>query len=272
MPDCASSPPITAVAADTQRCHCHCSAPSAAAGLSPATKSPRRRGQKLQAQSQYFPTLTPSYQFQNRTQTAYGLTTGSSNSTTTGTTTGTGTGTGTTGTGTTSTGATGTGSGTTGGTTFSQNNTINEVSTVRGGGLSVSLSQTLLDNGSREAANAEARRAVDAANFGDINTRQNTILTVTQDFYQLLLTADLVKVAQAQVARYQQAVDVTQGAGGSGNGCGQRRVAGAGGPCQRAGDAAARSKPGADCLFHAQKRARRRHHRPRADCSAGRGQ
>ena len=151
------------------------------------------QGQKLQAQSQYFPTLTPSYQFQNRTQTAFGLSAGSSTVTTT------------TGTGTTGSGGTGTG-----GTGFSQNSAINEVSTVRGGGLSVSLSQTLFDNGSREAANAEARRAVDAANFGDANTRQNTILTVTQDYYQLLLNADLVKVAQAQVARYQQAVDVIQ--------------------------------------------------------------
>ena len=176
------------------------------------------QGQKLEAQSQYFPTLTPSYQYQNNSRTAYGVSTGSSTVTTTtgGTGTGTGgTGTGTTGTGTTGTGTTGTGTiGTTGtgtgGTAISQNNTINEVSIVRGGGLSVSLSQTLFDNGSREATNAEARRAVDAANFGDANTRQNTILTVTQDYYQLLLTADLVKVAQAQVARYQQAVDVTQ--------------------------------------------------------------
>ncbi len=168
------------------------------------------QGQKLQAQSQYFPTLTPTYQYQNRTQAVYGVSTGNSTVTTTNSgtgTTGTGTGIGTTGTGTTGTGTTGT---TTGGTTVIGSQSINETSIVRGGGLSVSLDQTLFDNGSREAANAEARRAVDAASFGDANTRQAIILTVTQDYYQLLLTTDLVKVAQAQVARYQQAVDVTQ--------------------------------------------------------------
>ena len=86
----------------------------------------------------------------------------------------------------------------------------NEVSIVRGGGLSVSLSQTLFDTGQREAANTEARRAVDAAEESTRSTRQTIILTVTQDYYQLLLNRDLVKVAQAQVARYQQTADVTQ--------------------------------------------------------------
>ncbi len=46
--------------------------------------------------------------------------------------------------------------------------------------------------------------------YGDANTRQTTILSVTQAFYQLLLALDLVKVAQAQVARFGQTVDVTQ--------------------------------------------------------------
>ena len=87
---------------------------------------------------------------------------------------------------------------------------INEVSVVRGGGLSVSLSQTLFDTGQREAANTEARRAVDAAVANNRNTRQTIILNVTQDYYQLLLNEDLVKVALAQVARFQQTVDVTQ--------------------------------------------------------------
>ena len=151
------------------------------------------QGQKQQAQSRYFPTLTPTYQYQNTSQTAFGLNGTAAPITTTGT------GTGTTGTGTTTTG-----------TTFGQTGGVNELSVVRGGGLAVSLSQTLFDNGSREAANAEARRALDAADFGNAGTRQNTILTVTQDYYQLLLAADLVKVADAQVARYQQAVTVTQ--------------------------------------------------------------
>jgi len=173
------------------------------------------QGQKQRAQSQYFPTLTPSYQYQSRSQSLFGLNNASSTSTTstTGTgTTGTGTtGTGTTGTGTTGTGTTGTGTGGTGtGTTVVTNRTINEINFVRGGGLTIGVSQNLFDSGARETANSQARRAVDTASLGSVNTRQTTILVVTQDFYQLLLSLDLVKVAQAQVARYQQAVDVTQ--------------------------------------------------------------
>ena len=158
------------------------------------------RGQKQQAQAQYLPTLTPSYQFQNTTQTVYGLNPGSSGTVTTGTGT---TGTGTTGTGTTGTGTTGTG------TTF-VNSGINEVSTVRGGGLTVGIDQNIYDGGAREAINAEARRALDAAYYNNANVRQNTIFTVTQDYYQLLLALDLVKVARAQVARYAETLAATQ--------------------------------------------------------------
>jgi len=150
------------------------------------------QGQKLQAQAEYFPVVTPTYQFQNRSQSVYGQTTGTSGlSTITVPTTG-GTGIGTTGTGT------------------SFNNSVSEVNAIRGGGLSVSLNQNLYDGGKREAANAEARHGVDAADFNNVNTRQTAILTVTQEYYQLLLQLDLVKVAQAQVTRYQQTVDVTQ--------------------------------------------------------------
>ncbi len=181
------------------------------------------QGQKLQAQSRYFPTLTPSYQYQNNRQNFYGLNSGQSTVITTpGTTTtgGTGTGTGTTGTGTGgtvvtpggtgTTGTTGTGTGTTTTPTVTQSASVNEVSVVRGGGLTVGLSQNLFDDGTRETVNKQARRAVDAASFNALNTRQNTILVVTQNYYQLLLATDLVKVARAQVARFQQAVDVTQ--------------------------------------------------------------
>jgi outer membrane protein len=163
------------------------------------TQVTQAQGQKLQAQSQYFPVLTPSYQYQNTSNALYGVGSGGF---TTITTPGAGTG------GTTTTG-TGTTTGTAGTTTVVQAPT-NEVSIVRGGGLSVSLSQTLFDTGQREAANTEARRAVEAAEENNRGTRQTIILNVTQDYYQLLLNRDLVKVAQAQVARYQQTVDVTQ--------------------------------------------------------------
>ena len=183
------------------------------------TQVTQAQGQKLQAQSQYFPVLTPSYQYQNNRQNLYGVNTGGATTITTtgagttgtGGTTGAGTGTGV-GSGTTAgtTGAAGAVNTGTAGTTTSISNPINEVSVVRGGGLNVGLSQTLFDTGQRESVNTQARRAVDAAQYNNENTRQGIILTVTQDYYQLLLNRDLVKVAQAQVARYQQAVDVTQ--------------------------------------------------------------
>jgi len=181
-------------------------------------------GQRQQARAQYFPVFTPSYQYQNNKRNLYGLNTGTGATTTTttgGTTTGptagptptpggTGSG-GTTTTGTTSPTSPISGTGTTtSGTTVTTGSAANEVSIVRGGGLSLSLTQTLLDNGAREAVNAQARRAVDAATLNEADTRQATILAVTQDFYQLLLAQDLVLVAQAQVARYQQTAAVTQ--------------------------------------------------------------
>lgn len=167
------------------------------------TQVTQAQGQKLQAQSQYYPTFTPSYQYQNNSQTFYGVSAGQTSTVTTGT------GAGTTGTGTTGAGTTTTSAGTTGATTQVVSS-VNEVGIVRGGGLSAGLSQTLFDTGQREAANTEARRAVDAAVANNRNTRQLIILNVTQDYYQLLLNQDLVKVALAQVARFQQTVDVTQ--------------------------------------------------------------
>ena len=145
------------------------------------TQITQASGQKLQAQSQYYPTLTPRYQFQSRRQTFLGLSTNTVTAPTT----------------------------TSPISTVTQT-TTNQAALVQGGGLSVSLNQNLFDGGAREAANSQARRAVDAADFGSLNTRQATILTVTQDYYQILLAQDLVKVAQAQVVRYQQAVELAQ--------------------------------------------------------------
>lgn len=175
-------------------------------------------GQRQQAVSQYYPTFQPSYQFQSTSRALYGVTvptptvtTGSGSTTVIGTGstgTGVGTGTGSTGTGTVATGArvphqtTGTGGGT--------SNTPQEVTIVRGGGLALSVTQNIFDSGQRELSNAQARRAVDIAGFGEANTRQDIILAVTQNFYNLLQALDLVKVAQAQVNRYQQTLDVTQ--------------------------------------------------------------
>jgi len=194
-------------------------------------------GQKAQARAQYFPRLTPSFQYQDSRNTFYGISTGGGASsivtttptgtggTGTGTAgTGTGTGTGTTGTGT-GTGTTGTGTGTTGtgstGTTTTGGQTTQTVSSgsrsldgvavTRGSGATLTLAQTLFDSGTRESINAQARRSLDAARFGRTDTRQQIILAVTQNFYGLLRASDLVKVSQAQVTRAQQTVRQTQG-------------------------------------------------------------
>jgi outer membrane protein len=87
---------------------------------------------------------------------------------------------------------------------------VNEVTTTRGGGLAISLAQTLYDGGQREATNAEARRQLDAARYATSNTRQQIVFNVTQAYYNLLAALDQVKVAQAQVSRFQQTVDLTQ--------------------------------------------------------------
>ena len=188
-------------------------------------------GQKAQARARYFPTVTPAFQYQDSRNTFYGITTGGGTNTIVTTTPGggtgaggTGTGTGGTGTGTGGTGTggttgTGTGTGTTGTTTTSGQTTqtvtgpqsLDGVAVTRGSGSTLTLSQTLFDSGTRESINAQARRSLDAARFGRTDTRQQIILAVTSDFYDLLRADDLVKVSQAQVTRAQQTVDQTQG-------------------------------------------------------------
>ena len=174
-------------------------------------------GQKVQARAQYFPTLTPTFQYQDSRNTFYGISTGggTTNVVTTGPGTGgTGTGgTGGTGTGTTGTGGTGT-TGTGGQTTqtfSSGSQSLDGVSVTRGSGSTLVLRQKLFDSGTRESVNAQARRNLDAARFGRTDTRQQIILAVTSDFYGLLRADDLVKVSQAQVTRAQQTVNQTQG-------------------------------------------------------------
>ena len=96
------------------------------------------------------------------------------------------------------------------GTATSIGGAVSEVQITRGGGLAVGLNQTIYDGGQREATNAQARRQVDVARYNQTDVRQQIIYNVTQAFYTLLSAEDLVKVAQAQVDRYQQTVDLTQ--------------------------------------------------------------
>jgi len=132
-------------------------------------------GQKEEAVAAYFPSVTPSYQYQNKSAAVFGVAARPV---------------------------------TQGGQTFTP--PVNEVSIVRGGGLSVTVDQNIYDGGQREQSNAEARHNLAAAQLGQENTRQTIIETVTQDFYNLLADEDLVTVATASVAQYQATVNQTQ--------------------------------------------------------------
>lgn len=145
-------------------------------------------GQKAQARAQYFPTLTPTFQYQDSRDTFYGLSTSTVTPTTTIGSDGTPTQTFTSGT-----------------------QSLGGVAVTRGSGSALVLKQTLFDSGTRESVNAQARRTLDAARFGQTDTRQQIILNVTQSFYDLLRADDLVKVSQAQVTRAEQTVAQTQG-------------------------------------------------------------
>lgn len=134
------------------------------------------RGQKEEAVAEYFPTLVPTYQYENRTTAIYGVP-----STTPVVING-----------------------------VSVAPAANEVTVVRGGGLSVAIDQNIYDGGEREQTNAEARHNLAAAQLGAENSRQTIIATVTQDFFTLLADEDLVTVAQASVTQYQQTVDETK--------------------------------------------------------------
>jgi outer membrane protein len=145
-------------------------------------------GQKARARAQYFPTLTPTFQYQDTRNTYYGLNVGGVTTNTTTSPTGIPT------------------------QTFTNTTrSLDGVTVTRGSGSTLTFNQTLFDSGTRESVNAQARRSLDAAHFGQTDTRQQIILNVTQSFYDLLRADDLVKVSQAQVTRAQQTVAQTQG-------------------------------------------------------------
>lgn len=119
-----------------------------------------------------------------------GQSSGGSGTTTTGTTTGTGT--------TTSTGGTTT-------TTFVNGSTSSDTRTEL-----VAAQLLLYDSGRREANVGFARRSVFAAEYGLGNQRQSVILTVTEDYYNLLRTRELVRVQEENVRRAQTTLEAIQ--------------------------------------------------------------
>ncbi len=150
-------------------------------------------GVRQEAQSQYYPTVTPSYTFENNRSVEYGITQNQIS------------------TSTIAPGSTGSGTGTGGTTqTIVTQSSADNVNVIRGGGASISLKQTLFDSGQRELANSEARHQVEGANLTNEDTRQQITATVTTSYYNLLAAQDQVKVAQANVAENQQTDELTQ--------------------------------------------------------------
>ncbi len=129
------------------------------------------------------------------TGTGSGLTTGQSSG---------GSGTSTTGT-TTGTGTTTTGTGGTTTTTFVNGSTSSDTRTEL-----VAAQLLLYDSGRREANVGFARRSVFAAEYGLGNQRQNVILSVTEDYYNLLRTRELVRVQEENVRRAQTTLEAIQ--------------------------------------------------------------
>jgi len=200
-----------------------------------------------QAQTNYYPRVTPTYQY-NTTYT-YGPSTRFVQSTNTNTGTGGngtggtgiggtgigGTGTGGTGTGGTGTGGTGTGTGGTGtggtgtggtGTGTTTNDAAGQTRQVTGqnGGFvttnngsnnttrqaNLAVSYNLYDSGSRELQARQARQSLRGAGYSEQDTRQGTIANVADAYFNALRTAALVRVAEANVARAQNTLDVVR--------------------------------------------------------------
>jgi outer membrane protein TolC len=74
----------------------------------------------------------------------------------------------------------------------------------------VDLTQTLYDSGKREQTVARGRNAVRAAAYNVTDVRQSVILNVTTDWYELLRSKELVRVAESGVDRAKSTLDATR--------------------------------------------------------------
>lgn len=74
----------------------------------------------------------------------------------------------------------------------------------------VAISQNIYDLGVREDSNAAARQSLRASELNETASIHSTILSVASAYYTLLSDIDQVKVAKAQVERYQETVNLTQ--------------------------------------------------------------
>jgi len=74
----------------------------------------------------------------------------------------------------------------------------------------IALRQTVFDSGQREISAAQARRAVESAQQSYRDAVQQKVFNVTNAYYELLRRQALLKVAEANVQRAQQTVDVVK--------------------------------------------------------------
>lgn len=74
----------------------------------------------------------------------------------------------------------------------------------------IALRQTVFDSGQRDIAAAQARRSLEAAEQGYREAIQQKVLSVTTAYYELLRRRALLRVAEANVERAQQTVDVVR--------------------------------------------------------------
>lgn len=74
----------------------------------------------------------------------------------------------------------------------------------------VALRQTIFDSGQRDIAAAQARRSLEAAEQAYRDAVQQKVLSVTTAYYELLRRVALQRVAEANVQRAQQTVDVVK--------------------------------------------------------------
>lgn len=93
-------------------------------------------------------------------------------------------------------------------TSNSNHNTASLQSTQQG--TAVSLQQTIFDSGRRELSVAQSRNSVRGADYGLKDTRAAVILNVTNSYYELLRSKDLVRVAESGVERARTTMEATK--------------------------------------------------------------
>jgi outer membrane protein len=81
--------------------------------------------------------------------------------------------------------------------------------TITQNNATVDLTQTLFDSGSRQQNVARSKDSLRSATYNVVDVRQDVILTVTTDWYELLRSKELVRVAESGASRAKTTLDAT---------------------------------------------------------------